>query len=62
MGYESALTGMKKRLLQWAARLAPGVTTLRVLFRRRRGVKIAKRPFGSATTPETSRPQFATWG
>lgn len=62
-GYESALTGMKNRLLQLAARVAPGSSTLRVLLHRWRGVKIGKRVFiGYDAVIETSRPQFVTIG
>ena len=63
MGYESALTGMKNRALQLAARVAPGATTLRVLLHRWRGVKVGKRVWiGYDAVIETSRPQLVTFG
>jgi acetyltransferase-like isoleucine patch superfamily enzyme len=63
MGYESALTGMKNRALQLAARVAPGATTLRVLLHRWRGVKVGKRVWiGYDAVIETSRPQLVTIG
>src|SRR5271165_2339470 len=63
MGYENALTGMKNRLLQLAARVAPGATTLRVLLHRWRGVRIGKRVWiGYDAVIETSRPQLVTIG
>jgi acetyltransferase-like isoleucine patch superfamily enzyme len=63
MGYESALTGIKNRLLQLAARVTPGAGTLRVLLHRWRGVKIGKRvSIGYDAVIETSKPQFVTIG
>jgi len=63
MGYESALTGIKNRLLQLAARIAPGATTLRVLLHRWRGVRIGERVWiGYDAVIETSRPQFVVIG
>jgi heptaprenylglycerol acetyltransferase len=62
-GYETGFTGMKNRLLQMVARVAPGAATLRVRLHRWRGVKIGKRAWiGYDAVIETSRPQFVTIG
>lgn len=59
----SRLQGTKNRLLQMAARFAPGATGLRVRLHRWRGVKIGKGVWiGYDAIIETSRPNLVTIG
>ena len=60
---ETSLTGLKNRLLQLVARVAPGAKTLRVRLHRWRGVKVGKGVWiGYDAIIETSRPQLVTIG
>ncbi len=60
---ENSLAGLKNRLLQLVARVAPGATTLRVRLHRWRGVKIGKGVWiGYDAVIETSKPQLVTIG
>jgi acetyltransferase-like isoleucine patch superfamily enzyme len=63
IGYESPFTGLKNRVLQLLARVAPGAMTLRVALHRWRGVKIGKRVWiGYDAIIETSRPHLVAIG
>jgi acetyltransferase-like isoleucine patch superfamily enzyme len=58
---ERIFPGLKNRLLQMVARIAPGATTTRVLLNRWRGVKIGKDVWiGYDTIIETSCPHLVT--
>jgi acetyltransferase-like isoleucine patch superfamily enzyme len=58
---ERLLTGIKNRVLQILARVAPGATTTRVCLNRWRGVKIGKDVWiGYDTIIETSCPHLVT--
>ena len=58
---ERLLPGLKNRILQLLARIAPGATTTRVLLNRWRGVKIGKNVWiGYDTIIETSCPHLVT--
>ena len=58
---EKLLPGVRNRILQWLARIAPGATTTRVLLNRWRGVKIGKDVWiGYDTIIETSCPHLVT--
>ena len=60
---ETSLTGLKNRLLQTVARIAPGAGTLRVRLHRWRGVKIGEGVWiGYDAVIETSKPQLVTIG
>lgn len=60
---ENSLRGIKNRLLQMLARVAPGATTLRVTLHRWRGVKIGKGVWiGYDSIIETSRPHLVSIG
>jgi acetyltransferase-like isoleucine patch superfamily enzyme len=60
---ESGLVGLKNRLLQMVARVAPGADSLRVRLHRWRGVKIGNGVYiGYDAIIETSRPQLVTIG
>lgn len=60
---ESRLSGLKNRLLQAVARVAPGASTLRVRLHRWRGVKIGEGVWiGYDAVIETSKPQLVTIG
>jgi acetyltransferase-like isoleucine patch superfamily enzyme len=60
---ENSLTGLKNRLLQTIARVAPGAGTLRVRLHRWRGVKIGKGVWiGYDAVIETSKPRLVTIG
>ena len=60
---ETSLTGLKNRLLQTVARVAPGAGTLRVRLHRWRGVKIGEGVWiGYDAVIETSKPQLVTIG
>jgi acetyltransferase-like isoleucine patch superfamily enzyme len=60
---ETSLTGLKNRVLQIVARVAPGATTLRVRLHRWRGVKIGRCVWiGYDAVIETSKPQLVTIG
>jgi acetyltransferase-like isoleucine patch superfamily enzyme len=57
------LKGARSRLLQWAARFAPGATTLRVRMHRWRGVSIGQEVFiGTDVLIETSYPHLIVIG
>jgi len=59
----NSLTGLKNRLLQMVARVAPGASTMRVRLHRWRGVKIGKNVWiGYDAIIETSKPQLVTIG
>jgi acetyltransferase-like isoleucine patch superfamily enzyme len=61
--YETAVSGVKNRLFQLIARVAPGATSLRPRLHRWRGVKIGERVWiGYDAVIETSRPQFVVIG
>src|SRR3989442_16037319 len=58
---EKLLPGLKNRILQILARIAPGATTTRVLLNRWRGVNIGKDVWiGYDTIIETSCPHLVT--
>jgi heptaprenylglycerol acetyltransferase len=58
---ERLLPGLKNRVLQVLARIAPGATTLRVRLNRWRGVKIGKNVWiGYDAIIETSCPELVT--
>jgi acetyltransferase-like isoleucine patch superfamily enzyme len=58
---ERLLPGIKNRILQMLARIAPGATTARVLLNRWRGVNIGKDVWiGYDTIIETSCPHLVT--
>ena len=58
---EKLLPGVRNRILQGLARIAPGATTTRVLLNRWRGVKIGKDVWiGYDTIIETSCPHLVT--
>ena len=58
---ERLLPGLKNRVLQVFARIAPGATTLRVRLNRWRGVKIGKNVWiGYDAIIETSCPELVT--
>ena len=58
---ERLLPGLKNRILQVLARIAPGATTLRVRLNRWRGVKIGKNVWiGYDAIIETSCPELVT--
>jgi acetyltransferase-like isoleucine patch superfamily enzyme len=58
---ESALRGLRNRVLQFLARIMPGGTTLRVALHRARGVRIGKDVWiGYDVILETSRPHLIT--
>ena len=58
---ERLLPGLKNRILQVFARIAPGATTLRVRLNRWRGVKIGKNVWiGYDAIIETSCPELVT--
>ena len=58
---EKLLQGVRNRILQGLARIAPGATTTRVLLNRWRGVKIGKDVWiGYDTIIETSCPHLVT--
>jgi heptaprenylglycerol acetyltransferase len=58
---ERLLPGLKNRILQVLARIAPGATTLRVHLNRWRGVKIGKNVWiGYDAIIETSCPELVT--
>jgi len=58
---EKLLPGIRNRILQGLARIAPGATTTRVLLNRWRGVKIGKDVWiGYDTIIETSCPHLVT--
>ena len=60
---ETSLTGLKNRLLQMVARVAPGAKTVRVRLHRWRGVKIGNGVWiGYDALIETSKPQLVTIG
>src|SRR5438046_9263966 len=60
---ERLFPGLKNRLLQMAARSAPGATTWRVWLHRWRGVKIGQNVWiGYDAIIETSRPDLVTIG
>ena len=60
---ETNLTGLKIRLLQMVARVAPGAGTLRVRLHRWRGVKIGRGVWiGYDAIIETSKPYLVTIG
>jgi acetyltransferase-like isoleucine patch superfamily enzyme len=60
---EIGLVGLKNRLLQMVARVAPGASTLRVRLHRWRGVKIGNGVWiGYDAVIETSKPQLVTIG
>jgi len=60
---ETSLTGLKNRLLQMVARVAPGAGTLRVRLHRWRGVKIGNGVWiGYDAVIETSKPQLVSIG
>lgn len=60
---EIGLIGLKNRLLQMVARVAPGASTLRVRLHRWRGVKIGNGVWiGYDAVIETSKPQLVTIG
>lgn len=60
---ETSLTGVKNRLLQMVARVAPGAGTLRVRLHRWRGVKIGNGVWiGYDAVIETSKPQLVIIG
>ena len=60
---EVRLVGLKNRLLQMIARVAPGASTLRVRLHRWRGVKIGNGvSIGYDAVIETSRPQLVVIG
>jgi hypothetical protein len=61
MAEERLLPGLKNRILQLLARIAPGATTLRVRLNRWRGVNIGKDVWiGYDVIIETSCPHFVT--
>lgn len=58
---EKLLSGIRNRILQGLARIAPGATTTRVVLNRWRGVKIGKDVWiGYDTIIETSCPNLVT--
>ena len=60
---EGILSGTKNRLLQLAARFAPGAMTLRVWLHRRRGVKLGRGVWiGYDAIIETAHPQLVSIG
>jgi acetyltransferase-like isoleucine patch superfamily enzyme len=60
---EIGLVGLKNRLLQMVARVAPGASTLRVRLHRWRGVRIGNGVWiGYDAVIETSKPQLVTIG
>jgi len=53
---DNVVTGIKNRILQGLARIAPGATTLRVWLHRARGVRIGQRAFiGTDTIADPAR-------
>jgi acetyltransferase-like isoleucine patch superfamily enzyme len=60
---ESPFRGLKNRVLQEVARIAPGARSVRVWLHRWRGVKVGRRVWiGYDCVLETSRPELITIG
>ena len=58
---ENIISGLKNRILQILARIAPGASTLRVSLNRWRGVKIGKEVWiGYDAIIETAHPEYVT--
>src|SRR5439155_6248850 len=60
---ESPIRGLKNRILQELARIAPGARSVRVWLHRWRGVKLGRRVWiGYDCVLETSQPELITVG